>query len=52
MCVCVSVSKAINNSWVIWTSYDWLNNFYSCCMETVAIIINGCGLSIYTRCGN
>ena len=37
-------------SGVIWTSYDWLNKFYSCYMATVVAIVNGRGLSIGTPC--
>ena len=50
--VCVCVPEAINNSYVIWTSYDWLNKFYGCYMATVSIIINGYSLGIDTHCGN
>ena len=50
--VSVSVSEAINNNWVIWTLYDWLNKFCSCYMATVAIIINGCVLGIDMHHGN
>ena len=39
-------------SGVIWTSYDWLNKFYSCTaviMTTVVVVVNGHGLGIDTR---
>ena len=31
---------------MIWTPYDWLNQFYSCYMATVVIIDDGCGLRV------
>ena len=48
VCVCVRVPtpRLLVTSGVIWTTYDWLNKFYTCYMATVAIIINGCGLGI------
>ena len=53
VCVCVCVCPPLRLliiSGVIWTRYDWLNKFYSCYMAIVAVIINGCGLVIDTRC--
>ena len=35
-------------SGVIWTSYDWLNKFYSFYMATVVVIVNERGLGIGT----
>ena len=52
VCVCVCVSlppRLLITSGVIWTSYDWLNKFYSCCMATIVVIVNGHGLSIGTH---
>ena len=58
MCVCVRVRTYVSacppprlliTSGVIWTSYDWLNKFYSCYMATVVVIVNGRGLGIGTR---
>ena len=41
----------INNySGMLYTHNDWLNKFYSCYMGNVAVIVNGCGLSIGTHC--
>ena len=31
---------------MIWTSYNWLNKFYSCYMATIVVIVNGRGLGI------
>ena len=50
--VCVFVCprpRLLITSGVIWTSYHWLNKFYSCYMATVVIIVNGRGLGIGTR---
>ena len=48
MCVFVCLPpRLLITSGVIWTPYDWLNKFYSCCMATV--IVNGHGLGIGTR---
>ena len=47
-CVCPPL-RLIITSGVIWTTYGWLNKFYSCCMETV---INEHGLGINTLRGN
>ena len=54
MCVCVCLrvcpsARLLITSGVIWTSYDWLNKFYSCYMATVVVIVNGRGLCIGTR---
>ena len=46
VCVCVSTPRLLIINGMIWTSYDWLNKFYSCYMATVVIIVNGCGLGI------
>ena len=46
MCLYMSAPEAINNSGVIWTSYDLLNKLYSCYMATVVVIVNGRGLGI------
>ena len=48
-CVCPS-PRLVKTSAMIWTSYDWLNKFYSFYMVTVVIIVNGCGLGIGTHC--
>ena len=53
VCVCVFVCpcpRLLMTSGMIWTSYDWLNKFYSCYMATVVAIVNGRSLSIGTRC--
>ena len=52
VCVCLCVCpppRLLITSGVIWTSYDWLNKFYSCYMATVVVIVNGRGLGIGTR---
>ena len=52
VCVCLCVCpppRLLITSGVIWTSYDWLNKFYSCDMATVVVIVNGRGLGIGTR---
>ena len=52
VCVCLCVCpppRLLITSGVIWTSYNWLNKFYSCYMATVVVIINGNGLGIGTR---
>ena len=53
VCVCPS-TRLLINSGVIWTPYDWLNNFYSFYMaaEVVTVIGSGRGLRIKTHCGN
>ena len=50
MCVfvCVSTSRILITSGVIWTPYDWLNKFYSCYMATLVGIVDGYGLGIDT----
>ena len=48
---CFPKFTVINNQHFA-TPYDWLNKFYNCYMATVAIIINGRGFGIDTRCGN
>ena len=52
MCVCPRLRLLITSgvSGVIWTSYDWLNKFYSCDMATVVVIVNGHGLGIGMCC--
>ena len=53
VCVCVCVFPPLRLliiSGIIWTSYDWINKFYSCYMATVVVIVNGCGLGIGKRC--
>ena len=50
VCVCPR-PRVLITSGVIWTSYDWLNKFYSCYMATVAVIVNGRGLGINTHRG-
>ena len=52
MCVCVCVCpspRLLINSGVIWTPYDWLNEFYSHYMAIVVVIVNRHGLGIDTR---
>ena len=45
MCVCMCV--CVPTPWgMIWTPYDWLNNFYSCYMAAIVSIISRCGLRI------
>ena len=44
--VCMSSPRLLISSGVIWTSYDWLNKFYSRYMATVVVIVNVCGLGI------
>ena len=51
VCVCVCLHpRLLITSGMIWTSYDWLNKFYSCYMATIVIIVIGRGISIDTRC--
>ena len=52
VCVCLCVcppQRLFITSGMIWTSYDYLNKFYSCYMATIAIIVYGRGLGIDTR---
>ena len=49
VCVCVCVCPRPRLSKTIYTSYDWLNKFYSCYMATVVVMVTGRGLSIGTR---
>ena len=57
VCVCVCVCprpRLLMTSGVcgvIWTSYDWLEKFYSCYTATVVIIVNGRSLGIGMRHG-
>ena len=44
--------RLLLTSGMIWTTYNWLNKFYSCYMVMVAIIVNGRGLDINRRHGN
>ena len=44
VCVCVCLPlRLLVTSGVIWTPCDWLNKFYSFCMATVVVIVNGQG---------
>ena len=54
LCVCLPPRLLITSGvmWHIWTSYDWLNKFYSCYMTTVVDIVDGRGLGIDTYHGN
>ena len=52
VCVYVSAQRILLTSGVIWTSYDWLNKFYSFYIAAVVDIVNGCDLSIDVRCRN
>ena len=55
MCVCVCVRPAprlLIISGMIWTTYDWLNKFYSFYMAILVSIVDGCGLGIDTHCEN
>ena len=55
VCVCMCVCpppRLLITSGVMWTTYDWLNKFYSSYMATVVITVNGHGLSIDTHRGN
>ena len=45
-CMCVSAPSLLITSDVIWTSYDWLNKFYSFYMENVVGIVSKRGLTI------
>ena len=45
VCVCLPLRLLITSG-MIWTSYDWLNKYYSYNMATVAVIGNGRGLGI------
>ena len=52
VCVCLCVCpplRLVITSGIIWTSYDWLNKFYSCYMATVVVIVNGRDLGIDTH---
>ena len=44
--VCLSGPRLLITSGMMWTSYDWLNKFYSFCMAAVVSIISRHGLSI------
>ena len=46
VCVCVSAPRLLITSGVIWTPYDWLNNFYSFYMMSVVINHSGHSLRI------
>ena len=55
LCVCAFVClppRLLITSGVIWTPYDWLNNFYSFHMATAVVIGSRCGLRIEARGGN
>ena len=49
--VCIP-PRLLITSGVIWTSCDWLNNFYSFYMATAIIIGSKRGLRIEARYGN
>ena len=51
VCVCPS-PRLLITSGVVWTPYDWLNNFYSFYMAAEVVIGSGRGLRIKTHCGN
>ena len=51
VCVCPPPGLLITSG-VIWTPYDWLNNFYSFYMATAVIIGSRGGLKIEARCVN
>ena len=47
-CLCVFVSLSpglLLTSGMIWTPYDWLNNFYTVYVAAVVGIVRRCGLS-------
>ena len=47
ICVCVCPPpRLLITSGVIWNPYDWLNKFYRFYMAAVAIINDGCGLTV------
>ena len=48
VCVCPT-PEAINNQWCDVDLTQLVNEFYSCYMATVVVIINGHGLDIGTR---
>ena len=52
--MCVFTPEAINNYKcdVIWTLYDWLNEFYNFYMAVVVDIISRHGISIDACCTN
>ena len=50
--ICVSAPRLLITSGVIWTSYDWLNKFYSFYMATAFVIVSRRGLRIEARRGN
>ena len=55
VCVCVCVClppRLLITSDKIWTTYDWLNKFYSFYMATAFVIGSRSGLRIDVRCGN
>ena len=44
VCLCVCQRLSITSG-MIWTSYDWLNKFYSCYMAAV-VVINEMGVAL------
>ena len=50
--MCVSALRLLVTSGVIWTSYDWLNKFYSFYVIALVGIVSRRGLSIDTWCEN
>ena len=52
MCPPPRLVVTINYSGMIWTPYDWFNNFYICYMATNIGVINGRGLGIDMCRGN
>ena len=49
VCVCIYPPRLAISSGVIWTPYDWLNNFYSFYMAAIVGIVCRCGLTIEVR---
>ena len=45
VCVCVSAPRLLITSDMIWTSYDWLNKFYSFYMAP-AVVIDSRGVAL------
>ena len=45
VCVCPPPRRLLIISGMIWTPYDWLNNFYSFCVVAVVGIVSRHGLS-------
>ena len=51
VCVCLPLRLLITSG-IIWTTYDWVNKFYSSYMTTVVRIIIWSGIGINTNHGN